>query len=309
MAEKNKLAQIPSQQMPERQSNLLSQLWDEATGAFARYGRRSGAQRDASLALLNQAVDPNTDPLTGAGMKALGLAGLITHPLAFFPTREEWDQRLEAADNTGRMSRSIGGFLSDLPSLIDPQMAAGGTALAAAPLIGKIAGKADDVAKFDESRVVYRGLTKPYDPSYKSYYQTFTSSLDDAQEYGPHVVAAHLRPGKNLSLSAGGNNFNAVPIGELPPEVASLIRSGGGKFATTDEIAHAARQAGYDSITVRDVHDSRWGERSTTREPTTIDMVFDQSNIAPIKTDLPPREQKKVKLTDADLELLSELFK
>jgi hypothetical protein len=95
----------------------------------------------------------------------------------------------------------------------------------------------------------------------------------------------------------------------LPPEVASLIRSGEGKFATTDEIAHAARQAGYDSITVRDVHDSRWGERSTTREPTTIDMVFDQSNIAPIKTDLPPREQKKVKLTDADLELLSELFK
>lgn len=140
MAEKNKLAQIPSQQMPERPTNFLSRMADEAIGAFERYGRRSGAQRDASLALLNQAVDPNTDPLTGAGQKLLGLAGLVTHPLAFFPTREEWDQRLEAAGNTGRMSRSIGGFLSDLPNLIDPQMAAGGAALAAAPLVGKLAG-------------------------------------------------------------------------------------------------------------------------------------------------------------------------
>ncbi len=309
MAEKNKLAQIPSQQMPERQSNFLSQLWDEATGAFERYGRRSGAQRDASLALLNQAVDPNTDPLTGAGMKALGLAGLVTHPLAFFPTGDEWRERLRASGNDGRMGQAIGGMLGDLPSIVDPHLLAGGGALAAAPLIGKFAGKADDVSKFDESRVVYRGLTKPYDPSYKSYYQTFTSSLEDAQEYGPHVVAAHLRPGKNLSLSAGGNNFNAVPIEELPPEVASLIRSGNGRFARTDEIAHAARQAGYDSITVRDVHDNRWGERSTTREPTTIDMVFDQNNIAPIKSSPAPAEQKKIMLSASEAELLDELFK
>ncbi len=138
MSGRNKLADIPGKPLPERQSNLLADLWDEAKGSFARYGRRSGAQRDASLAMLNQAVDPNTDPLTGAGMKALGLAGLITHPLAFFPTREEWDQRLQAAGNDSRIGRSIGGFLSDLPSLIDPQMAAGGAALAAAPLLGKI---------------------------------------------------------------------------------------------------------------------------------------------------------------------------
>jgi len=146
MAEKNVLSRIPTQQMPERQGNFLSRMADEAIGAFERYGRRSGAQRDASLAMLNQAVDPNTDPLTGAGMKALGLAGLVTHPLAFFPTREEWDQRLEAAGNTGRMSRSIGGFLSDLPSLIDPQMAAGGAALAAAPIVGKLGRGIGDLA-------------------------------------------------------------------------------------------------------------------------------------------------------------------
>lgn len=126
--------------------SMLQSAWDEISGAFARYGRRSGAQRDASLALMSQAADPNTDPLTGAGMKALGLAGLLTHPLAFFPTREEWDQRLEAAGNDGRFSRSIGGFLSDLPNLIDPQMAAGGAAVAAAPIVGKLGRGMADLA-------------------------------------------------------------------------------------------------------------------------------------------------------------------
>lgn len=126
--------------------SMLQSAWDEISGAFARYGRRSGAQRDASLALMSQAADPNTDPLTGAGMKALGLAGLITHPLAFFPTREEWDQRLQAAGNDSRIGRSIGGLLSDLPSLIDPQMAAGGAALAAAPIVGKLGRGISDLA-------------------------------------------------------------------------------------------------------------------------------------------------------------------
>jgi hypothetical protein len=179
MAERNKLSQIPSQRMPERPTNFLSRMADEAIGAFERYGRRSGAQRDASLAMLNQAADPNTDPLTGAGMKALGLAGLVTHPLAFFPTREEWDQRLEAAGNTGRMSRSIGGFLSDLPNLIDPQMAAGGAALAAAPLIGKMAGKVDDVA--DAGRVSGMSNSSNYMGKVS---ERLRGYLDDVNKYG-----------------------------------------------------------------------------------------------------------------------------
>lgn len=126
------------QEAPGGLAGALQGLWDEATGAFARYGRRSGAQRDASLALLNQAVDPNTDPLTGAGQKLLGLAGLITHPLAFFPTGDEWRQRLAAAGNTSRLGQSIGGMLGDLPSIVDPHLLAGGGVLAAAPLVGKL---------------------------------------------------------------------------------------------------------------------------------------------------------------------------
>jgi len=136
MAERNKLSQIAEQQMPERKRNFLSQAWDEATGAFARYGRRSGAQRDASLALLNQAVDPNTDPLTGAGMKALGLAGLITHPLAFLPTGDEMRERAANSGNTDRLTQSIGGALTDFVSTLDPGMAAKGAAGSLAMIIG-----------------------------------------------------------------------------------------------------------------------------------------------------------------------------
>lgn len=162
MAERNKLASIPGQPLPERKGNFLSDLWDEASGAFARYGRRSGKQRDDSIALLNYASAPGTDPLTGAGMKALGLAGLVTHPLAFFPTREEWDERLTNAGNDSRMSRSIGGFLSDLPSLIDPQMAAGGAVLATAPLAAKMLNKADDVADLGKVAAVSDDLVSDY---------------------------------------------------------------------------------------------------------------------------------------------------
>lgn len=290
------------------QPSMLQGAWDEISGAFARYGRRSGAQRDASLAMLNQAVDPNTDPLTGAGMKALGLAGLITHPLAFFPTGDEWRERTRNAGNTGRMGQAIGGMLGDLPSIVDPHLIAGGGALAMAPLIGKMANKADD---FNEGRVAYRGLTKPYDPNAKGYYQSFTSSADDAREYGENVIAAHLRLGNNLPVSAGGNNFNAIPLGSLPEDLAAKVRQRhGGNTATTDEIAHAARESGYDSVTFQNVHDSKWGERGKTGEARTIDMVFDNNNIRPLqdfKFEQPA--QKKVALSAEEDNLLSELFK
>jgi hypothetical protein len=140
------LAKGINPQPPKPQSNGLADWFmqalqgvgDEAAGAFERYGRRSGAQRDASLQMLNQAVDPNTDPLTGAGMKALGLAGLITHPLAFFPTGDEWRDRLAQSGNTGRLGQAIGGALGDLPGIVDPHLLVGGGALAAAPMIGKL---------------------------------------------------------------------------------------------------------------------------------------------------------------------------
>ena len=136
----------PQRKQPEGLGGWLSSIADEAMGAFERYGRRSGAQRDASLALLNQSSAPGTDPIMGAGQKLLGLAGLITHPLAFFPTGDEWRERLSNAGNTGRMGQAIGGMLGDLPSIVDPHLLAGGGALAAAPIVGKLGRGISDLA-------------------------------------------------------------------------------------------------------------------------------------------------------------------
>lgn len=129
----------PKTQQPSGLGGWLASIGDELAGAFARYGRRSGAQRDASLELLNQASAPGTDPIMGAGQKLLGLAGLITHPLAFFPTADEWQQET----NVGPITSN---FLANVPSLIDPQMAAGGGALAAAPVVGKLGRGISDLA-------------------------------------------------------------------------------------------------------------------------------------------------------------------
>jgi hypothetical protein len=167
---------------------------------------------------------------------------------------------------------------------------------------------------FDTSRTLYRGLTAPYDPNYKSYYQTFSSSVDDASEYGPHVIAAHIRPGKNLSVDAGGNNFNVIPIDGLPAELASKLRERYGSSVTTDQLAHAAREAGFNSLTVKNVHDTAWGERLVSKEPKTVDFVFDQNDIKTINSSIlgkekPYAEQRtQVKLSDADRVLLNELF-
>lgn len=259
MAEKNKLAQIPSQQMPERQSNLLSQLWDEATGAFARYGRRSGAQRDASLALLNQAVDPNTDPLTGAGMKALGLAGLITHPLAFFPTGDEWRERLANAGNTSRLGQSVGGMLGDLPSLIDPHLLAGGGALAMAPLVGKMAGKVDDVADAgrvsgmanDAPRKFFRGTNgsaqRINEPFSEAKGLTFVARKpESARMYGNNIEEITANPGAKI-LDDEMPEFWRL-IGRRRPPNGFVGSARGGTIEVVNEAIRKARDAGYDAV-------------------------------------------------------------
>lgn len=274
MAERNKLASIPGQPLPERKGNFLSDLWDEASGAFARYGRRSGAQRDASLALMSQAADPNTDPLAGAGMKALGLAGLVTHPLAFFPTREEWDQRLQAAGNDSRIGRSIGGFLSDLPNLIDPQMAAGGAVFATAPLAAKALNKADDVASLKAWRPpeirdvtdkwdtdVYHATGNIFDefrPSYRG--SSFFGATPEAAKKGAqagwgdgtgsgslHTVHARV-PSEEISGLAFTPKerkwFNALPDVASEAEVDDLMKKAPSNkipawFTVFDEVQNA----------------------------------------------------------------------
>lgn len=168
--------------------------------------------------------------------------------------------------------------------------------------------------QFDTSRVVYRGLGRQYDPANGGYYQSFTSSLDDAREYGSNVVAAHIRPGRNLAVDGGGRNFNVLGVEQLPADVRARLHPSVGETATTDQIAHAAREAGYDSVTVRNVHDNRWGERPIAgAEPRTIDFVFNTENIRPLDSVPPqatgtPAGGEKVRLSAADRALLDELL-
>lgn len=194
------------------------------------------------------------------------------------------------------------------------------------PIRQSLVGGSDDLAEaarmrpdaggaregFDTGRVVYRGLGRQYDPANGGYYQSFTSSLDDAREYGPNVIAAHIRPGRNLAIDGGGNNFNALSVEQLPADVRARLHPSVGASATTDQIAHAAREAGYDSVTVRNVHDNRWGERPARgAETRTIDFVFDTRNISPLDN-VPSQPSaaasaERVRLNDADRALLAEL--
>lgn len=164
-----------------------------------------------------------------------------------------------------------------------------------------------------EGPVMYRGLNRPYDPADGGHYQTFTSSEADAHEYGSHVMAARLSRGRNLAINGGGNNFNSLSTAQLPPEVRANLHPSVGASATTDEVAHAARAAGYDSVTIKNVHDNRWGERPAANVPTrTIEVVFDTKNISPVRGFVPTRPSAeaatgKVRLSDADRALLAEL--
>lgn len=122
---------------------------------------------------------------------------------------------------------------------------------------------------FDTDRTAYRGLTRPYDAGKAGTYQMFTSSASDASGFagnggieGGTVVPAVLRRGRILPVDGRGNNFNAIPIEDLPETIQTRlhpsVRSRG--LATTDDIAHAARGEGYDSVSVSNVYDNVQGE-------------------------------------------------
>jgi hypothetical protein len=108
---------------------------------------------------------------------------------------------------------------------------------------------------FDTSRVAYRGLSGEYDPSKAGNYQMFTSSPEDAGEYGSSIVPAYLNKGNNLVVEGGRNNFNSIPVRNLPAEVRDKLHSYVGDVARTDDIAYAAQLAGYDSVTINNLFD------------------------------------------------------
>ena len=117
-----------------------------------------------------------------------------------------------------------------------------------------------DEGRFDTNRVAYRGLSGEYDPSKAGNYQMFTSSPEDAGEYGSSVVPAYLRKGNNLVVEGGRSNFNSIPVRNLPDEVRANLHSSVGSVARTDDIAYAAQAAGYDSVSINNVFDKASNE-------------------------------------------------
>ena len=119
--------------------------------------------------------------------------------------------------------------------------------------------RAQDIG-FDTSRVAYRGLSGEYDPSKAGNYQMFTSSPEDAGEYGSSVIPAYLNKGNNLVVEGGRNNFNSIPVRNLPDAVRANLHSSVGDVARTDDIAYAAQLAGYDSVSINNVFDKASNE-------------------------------------------------
>jgi len=116
---------------------------------------------------------------------------------------------------------------------------------------------------FDTTRTAYRGISGNYNPEKSGYYQMFTSSPQDAQEYGSNVISAYTRKGNNLSLDAGKRNFNDIPVEILPENVRKNLHytlNEPNSVLRTDDIAHAAREAGYDSVTINNVFDKASNE-------------------------------------------------
>jgi hypothetical protein len=114
--------------------------------------------------------------------------------------------------------------------------------------------------EFDTERTAYRGLSGEYDPNKAGNYQMFTSSPEDAGEYGSNVVSSYLRKGNNLVVEGGRNNFNSIPVRNLPDAVRANLHSSVGSVARTDDIAYAAQAAGYDSVSINNVFDKASNE-------------------------------------------------
>lgn len=144
---------------------------------------------------------------------------------------------------------------------------------------------------FDTEQVAYRGLTRPYDQDKAGYYQMFTSSPHEAGEYAmknpfgsPSVVPAYLRRGRTLDVDAQEANFRNVFTGKLPDDVRAKV----GESATIDEISHAARGAGYDSVRVRNVYDNVTDEKPAPSSSGSRPSMSDDDLLAALGVDVKP---------------------
>jgi hypothetical protein len=136
---------------------------------------------------------------------------------------------------------------------------------------------------FDTNNIAYRGLAHEYDPDKSGNYQMFTSSAEDAGGYatanplgsGANIVPAYIKKGNNLEIDAGGRNFNNISVGSLPKSVQLRLHPSIESAASTDDIAYAAKEAGYDSVTINNVYDNITGLIPSARKQPQSDSLSD----------------------------------
>lgn len=129
----------------------------------------------------------------------------------------------------------------------------------------------------------------------------FTSALKVAKTYAnvsrafdyqnaqPGVITAHIDPGKNLKISAGGDSFkgiskdavfsalekSGIPKDDIENTMMKFIRYIRNNKLRTDDLAAIAHHYQFDTVDVTNVRDSYMGGSLTS----TVRIVFDPSKI------------------------------
>jgi hypothetical protein len=146
---------------------------------------------------------------------------------------------------------------------------------------------------FDTETAVYRGLTRPYDADtlVPGRFQFLAHDPNVASGYarnfadreGANVVKAFLRKPNPLMVDAGGANWDRIDTRNLPEELRAILDP----RATIAAIATAARSRGYGHVTVRNVVDLADGGVGS---PTTVEVVWDPSNIRSVNAAFDPEK-------------------
>jgi hypothetical protein len=146
---------------------------------------------------------------------------------------------------------------------------------------------------FDTDTAVYRGLTRPYDADtlVPGRFQFLAHDPNVASGYarnfadreGANVVKAFLRKPNPLMVDAGGANWDRIDTRNLPEELRAILDP----RATIAAIATAARSRGYGHVTVRNVVDLADGGVGS---PTTVEVVWDPSNIRSVNAAFDPEK-------------------
>jgi len=110
----------------------------------------------------------------------------------------------------------------------------------------------------------------------------------DYQAAEPAVIDAYLARGRDLWIDVGGDTFDGIDTKKILGALDDNERAVAEKFLdgfpsrpreriTTDMLGELARNLGYDSASVRNVHDAYINSPKT--KPSTVVMMFDPSNI------------------------------